>query len=341
MLLIDETSARQMLAIIQKQNLFLFPLDSQSLWYQIHPLFREVLQKKAEGLLPGQKRILHGRASMWFENNGMIKEAIQHALTAGDQRRAITLLETHAEPLLLSGKYDAFLQFVAALDADYGRQAPILMVYRVVAMLFSEYSQQSILDALQQAEAQIPKGKLTGEIGANQSRHSRLYCRPTGRDHPFKKSLEKISSKHTFFRNLVERNLGVAYLLRNDLVNAIPWFEQLLLSSYELGDWGGVLAAYYYLTLIRKVQGRLKEAGVIYQKALAFIEENNLELMPHAIKIIAGYGQLLLNWHQVERAKAFFKRAIQLGKKMDIYYAHSAYHGLSEVYLTENDPAVP
>ncbi len=97
----------------------------------------------------------------------------------------------------------------------------------------------------------------------------------------------------------------MAYLLRNDLVNAIPWFEQLLLSSYELGDWGGVLAAYYYLTLIRKVQGRLKEAGVIYQKALAFIEENNLELMPHAIKIIAGYGQLLLNWHQVERAKAF------------------------------------
>ncbi|MBG0786983.1 MAG: tetratricopeptide repeat protein, partial [Anaerolineaceae bacterium] len=131
---------------------------------------------------------------------------------------------------------------------------------------------------------------------------------------------------------------GVAYLLRNDLVNAIPWFEQLLLSSYELGDWGGVLAAYNYLTFIRKVQGRLKEAGVIYHKALAFIEENNLELMPHAIKIIAGYGQLLLNWHQVEKAKTFFKRAIQLGKKTDIYYAHSAYHGLSEVYILENDP---
>ncbi|QRN84589.1 AAA family ATPase (plasmid) [Chloroflexota bacterium] len=337
MLLIDKTSARQSLAIIQKQNLFLFPLDSQSLWYQIHPLFREVLQKKAEGFLPGQKRILHGRASMWFENNGMIKEAIQHALTAGDQRRAITLLESHAESLLLSGKYDAFLQFIAALDADYGRQAPILMVYRVVAMLFSEYSQQSILDALKQAEDQISRGKLTGEIGAIKAVIQGYTADPLEGIALSKKALEKISSKHTFFRNLVERNLGVAYLLRNDLVNAIPWFEQLLLSSYELGDWGGVLAAYNYLTFIRKVQGRLKEAGVIYQKALAFIEENNLELMPHAIKIIAGYGQLLLSWHQMERAKSFFKRAIQMGKKTDIYYAHSAYHGLSEVYILEND----
>ena len=338
MLLINETSALQALSIIQRQNLFLFPLDSHSQWYQIHPLFREVLQKRAEYILPGQKRILHGRASIWFEQNGMIKEAIQSALDAEDQRRAITLLQNNAESLLLSGKYDTFLQFIAALDSDYGKQAPILMVYRVVAMLFSEYSQQSIMDALNQAEAQIPKGKLTGEIGAIRAVIQGYTADPEEGIALSKKALEKICSKHTFFRNLVERNLGVAYILRNDLVNATLWFEQLLLSSFDLGDWGGVLAAYNYLTFIRKAQGRLKEAGVIYQKALTFIEENNLELMPHAIKIISGYGQLLLHWHKVEKAKNFFKRAIQLGKKTDIYYAHSAYHGLSEVYILENDP---
>jgi len=338
MLLMDEDLARQCLNRIQRQNLFLFPLDSQSQWYQIHPLFRDVLQKKAEHILPGQKRILHGRASIWFEQNGMVKEAIQAALDAEDHRRAITLLENNAESLLLSGKYDTFLQFIAALDPDYGKQAPVLMIYRVVAMLFSEFSQQSILDALNQAEAQIPKGKLSGEIGAIKAVIQSYTADPEEGIALAKKALNKISSKHTFFRNLVERNLGVAYILRNDLVNAIPWFEQLLLSSFELGDWGGILAAYNYLTFIRKVQGRFREARVIYQKALAFIEENNLELMPHAIKIISGYGLLLLHWHQIDKAKNFFKRAIQLGKKTDIYYAHSAYHGLSEVYVLENDP---
>ena len=338
MLLIGQDSAQQSLATIQKRNLFLFPLDSQSQWYHIHPLFREVLQKMAERILPGQKRIIHGRASIWFENNDMIKEAIQHALYAEDQRRAITLLQNHAESLLLAGKYDAFLHFIDKLDPDYGKQAPILMIYRVVAMLFSEFSQQSILDALTQAEAQIPKGKLAGEINAIKAVIQSYTTDPQKGIALSKKALSKIDTKHTFFRNLVERNLGVAYILQNDLVNATSWFEQLLLSSFELGDWGGVLASYNYLTFIRKAQGRLKEAGVIYRKALTFIEENNLELMPHAIKIISGYGQLMLHWLQLEKAKHYFKRAIQLGKKTDIYYAHSAYHGLSEVYILENDP---
>lgn len=337
MLLIDEPSAHHWLTAIQKQNLFLFPLESPSDWYQLHPLFRDVLQKKAEYILPGQKRILHGRASIWYESQGMFKQAIHHALLAEDQRRAIRLLQNHAEDLLLSGRYDAFLQFLGQLDPDYGRQAPLLMVYRAAAMLFCEYSQQSILTALEQAEAQAPRGKITGEINAIRAVIQSYTTDPEEGIALAKKALSKIDPAHAFFRNLVERNLGVAYVIQNDLVNATPWFEQLLMSSYDLEDWGGVLAAYNYLTFIRKAQGRLKEAGVIYKKALTFIKEHQLEMMPHAIKIVSGYGQLLLHWHEVEKAKSYFKRAIQLGKKTDIYYAHSAYHGLSEAYILEND----
>jgi LuxR family maltose regulon positive regulatory protein len=338
MLLIDEPAAQQWLAAIQKQNLFLFPLESASQWYQIHPLFRDVLQKKAEYILPGQKRILHGRASIWYESQGLFRQAIRHAILAEDQRRAINLLQNHAEGLLLSGRYDIFLQFLGELDPDYGRQAPILMVYRAAAMLFCEYPQQSILTVLAQAEDQAPKGKIAGEIGAIRAVIQSYTNDPEEGIALAKKALTKIDPKHTFFRNLVERNLGVAYVIQNDLINATPWFEKLLMSSYDLEDWGGVLAAYNYLTFIRKVQGRLKEAGVIYKKALTFIDEHQLEMMPHAIKILSGYGHLLLHWHQFEKAKDYFKRAILLGKKTDIYYAHSAYHGLSEAYILENDP---
>ena len=337
MLLIDEDAARLWLAAIQKQNLFLFPLDSSAQWYQIHPLFRDVLQKKAEQILPRQKRILHGRASIWFETNGIIKEAIRQALDAEDQRRAINLLQSHAEALLLSGHYDTFLQFVAELDPDYGKQAPVLLAYRAAAMLFCEYSQQSILAALDQAEELTPKGRLAGEIGAIRAILQSFTTDPEEGIALSIKALEKIDPKRAFFRNLLMRNLGIAYLIQNDLVNATLWFEQLLRSSFEIEDWGGVLAAYTHLTSIRKIQGRLKEAGVIYKKALTFIEEKHLELMPDAIKIVSGYGQLLLHWHQIEKAKAYFKRAIQLGKKTDIYYTHSAYHGLCEAYILEND----
>ncbi len=182
-----------------------------------------------------------------------------------------------------------------------------------------------------------PEGELSGEIGAIKAIIKSYTSDPQKGVEFSKKALAKIDTNHTFFRNLVERNLGVAYLLMNDLMNASPWFEKLLLSSYALNDWGGILAAYNYLTFICKIQGRFKEAGVIYKKALEFIDANNLELMPHAIKIIAGYGHLLLQWHRVEEAKTYFKRAIQLGKKTDAFYAHSAYQNMSEAFIREND----
>jgi hypothetical protein len=60
------------------------------------------------------------------------------------------------------------------------------------------------------------------------------------------------------------------------------------------------------------VQGRLHDADVIYRKALAFIRKHDLEHLPHAIKLIAGYGQLLLYWNQVDDAKLTSKKPYSL-----------------------------
>lgn len=333
----DETSAADLISTIEKNNLFLFPLDQGRQWFRFHPLFLDVLRKKAHEFPPELLEQLHAAASRWFNANDMVEEAIQHTLAAGDQAQAAQMIDENAETMLLTGKYEQYLQFIDALAPEFTGSTPIMLVYQATAMLFSEYSHQSIQDVLVQAEALTPKGSLTGEIGAIKAIIKSYTSDPQKGIEFSKKALGKIDASHTFFRNLVERNLGVAYMLKNDLLNASHWFEKLLLSSYALNDWGGILAAYNYLTYIRKVQGRLKEAGVIYKKALAFIEAKNLELMPHAIKIIAGYGHLLLQWHQLEEAKVHFKRAIHLGKKTDVFYAHSAYQNLSEAFIREND----
>ncbi len=333
----DEASVINLINIIEKNNLFLFPLDHQRQWFQFHPLFLDVLRKKALKFSPKQKADLHARASLWFKNNGMIEDAILHTLAAGDQARATVMIEENAEKMLLTGKYEQYLQFMNTLSSDFTGRAPIMLVYQAMAMLFSEYPRQSIQEVLVKAEALTPKGELSGEIGAIEAIIKSYASDPQKGIESSKKALEKIDPNHTFFRNLIERNLGVAYMLMNDLLNASPWFERLLLSSRTLEDWGGILAAYNYLTYIRKIQGRLNEAGVIYKKALEFIETKNLELMPHAIRIISGYGHLLLQWHHVDEAKTYFRRAIQLGKKTDVFYAHSAYQNLSEAFICEND----
>ena len=78
-----------MLEALEHLNLFVIPLDNERRWYRYHHLFADVLNRRLEHLFPQQLADLHRRASHWYEQNGFIAEATQHALLIGDQDRAI------------------------------------------------------------------------------------------------------------------------------------------------------------------------------------------------------------------------------------------------------------
>ncbi len=242
-----------------------------------------------------------------------------------------------AKALLLVGKYQACIYFLSSLPIKLVNSSPSLLLYQATAMLFNEYPQGDIETILCKAEQLIGSEKIAGEITAIRATISSYTQNPEAGIRLSQIALKKIDPRNTYFRNIIERNLGIAYTIKNDLQRANLWFEKLLMSSCELEDWGGVLAAYNYLTYIRKVQGRLREAEVIFQKALEFIRIYNLEKMPHAIKIISGFGHLLLYRHHIDEAKTYFIKAIQLAKQTDTLYAYTAYQNLSEAYIRENN----
>lgn len=243
----------------------------------------------------------------------------------------------HARVLLLSGEYQACLKFIHLQPASLTVNSAQLLVYQAAAMLLSEVAQEKILATLEKAASADVESLCSGEIAALKA----IICSYT--DNPeegikqSKIALQQINPDDTFFKNIIERNLGVAYTLKNNLDDANYWFERLLMSSCHLEDWGGVLAAYNYLTYIRKVQGRLHEADTIFQKAMRFINDHQVEQMPHSIKIISGYGHLLMYWHRLEEAKLLFQKAIQLAHQTDIIYAYTAYQHLCEVFIREHD----
>ncbi len=236
---------------------------------------------------------------------------------------------------MLSGKYQQFLHFLKEIPGDI--VSPQILVYQAAAMLFSEYPRNTILNLLDQIEKSAEKDLFQVETTLIKALLESFNGHPEKGIYISQKILKQYDKLNTFFRNIVERNLGVAYTIKNDLFHANLWFERHLSSSYHLQDWPGVLASYNYLTFIRKVQGRLFEANVIYLKALDFIEEHHLEKMPHAIKILSGYGSLLLKWNKIEKAKTTFKKAISLAKETDILYACSAFQNLSITFALEND----
>ncbi len=79
---------------LERSNLLLVTLDERRGWFRFHHLFQQLLQKQLQAHNSQEEvATLHRRASVWYAEQGLIEEAIEHALAAGDAREAAQLVE--------------------------------------------------------------------------------------------------------------------------------------------------------------------------------------------------------------------------------------------------------
>ena len=81
---LDASGSAAILEEIERDNLFLTPLDSSRLWYRYHQLFAELLRNELRRTEPALIPALHKRAADWFQAEGFTDEAVRHLIAAGD-----------------------------------------------------------------------------------------------------------------------------------------------------------------------------------------------------------------------------------------------------------------
>lgn len=93
------------LQYVERENLFLVPMDLQNEWFRYHPLFREFLQVELFTRFPDMKKEVHRKAAEWFEEKGFSLEALDHYLAAELYDLALRLLKRNIPTLLHDGQY--------------------------------------------------------------------------------------------------------------------------------------------------------------------------------------------------------------------------------------------
>lgn len=112
-------------------NLFVIALDDDGSWFRYHHLFADFLRHRlaaveADGTCVSE---LHRRASAWFEANGWVDEAIDHALAGHDLERAARLVEGVAFSLQVSSANVQLARYVARLPTAMLTRSPKLGIY--------------------------------------------------------------------------------------------------------------------------------------------------------------------------------------------------------------------
>ena len=95
---LDLPGAAAVLANLAQSNLLLVPLDQRGRWYRYHHLFRDMLQAQLERHEPDLIPILRRRAASWCLHNGLLEEALEYSIAAGDVDAAAPLVERLGVP---------------------------------------------------------------------------------------------------------------------------------------------------------------------------------------------------------------------------------------------------
>ena len=100
---------------LEDRDLFLHRIDEDGRWFGYQPLFAEFLRQRLEREHPERVPALHRTASEWYEGHAMVGEAVDHALAAGDEDRAVDLVEKNGRRMIEHGHATTLLGLVAKL----------------------------------------------------------------------------------------------------------------------------------------------------------------------------------------------------------------------------------
>ncbi len=104
---------------LEHANLFITALDDEGIWYRYHPLFAEVLRARLQRSQLDGVHELHRRARDWHAQQGMMDEAVRHALASADFAEAAQLVTKIAPACIHRGELKTLLSWIDRLPVEH------------------------------------------------------------------------------------------------------------------------------------------------------------------------------------------------------------------------------
>ena len=230
---------------------------------------RTCCRKRLEQHYPDSLPKLHQRASRWFEQNGLIPEAIRHSLTGGDQDRAIQLIEQNGPILLISGELNALSNWIKAVESQ-SQTHP--WIYIIKAWLFiltgqperAEEMLQIAEKLISSLEADTEIKFMQGAIATGRSYRSFMNG-DTNRTATFARQaveyLPDVDLISRSIRSIATALLGEASLMNGELEEA----RQACTEAKQIGQAAGDI---HVVIIVNCALGRIFiEQGLLHQAA--------------------------------------------------------------------------
>ncbi|GHO57482.1 LuxR C-terminal-related transcriptional regulator [Ktedonobacter robiniae] len=302
---------------VERANLFLQPLSESRQWYRYHALWAQGMQHEARLRLGAAAlHSLSQKASLWYEQQRMLPEAIEAALAGEDFGRVALLIERFVAPNSFRNEFYLLRSWLEQLPEEVVRAQPELCSLSVLAMMFTTdrrspaiqaRSEQFLLWAEQGFEA---KGQWE-HLGDALELHAELafYQEDFPRALVLAYQARPLLSKASFLSpdNVLADALEA--FLTGEVERAWPYILESLERSKRIDSLVNVFATLLYLGNVCLEKGEMQKASRYYHQALSSIDQDQ------------------------EMSRQQF---LATGD-MDPFFTSWAYHSLAQISYEQND----
>lgn len=307
----DDKDSQSQLEALHRANLFLIPLDHERRWYRYHHLFAEMLQKWLRQQAGASVPTLHRRACTWYEEQGLLLDAIHHALAAGDQEHAASLLERMTDALRKRGEFVTLATLLNRLPDGLLQTRPRLALARANALAFHHQLDEAgrWLMVSEQANAAADP-TIRGNIAAIRTDIALNRGELAGAIQLAQEALAYLPADDGATRSFVMLLEGIAHFWSYDYTAALASYE----AGVQLAKRAGSLLITIY-TLAAKVevlqrQGRLHEAAATLQTIFDDARSHGIEQSALLGSSLVVMGELCYEWNDLDRAEQYLTQSL-------------------------------
>jgi LuxR family maltose regulon positive regulatory protein len=310
------------LTALDRANLFLVALDDERRWYRYHRLFTDLLRSRLQHDVPTRVAELHRAASRWFEREGLVEDAVAHALAGQDLEHAARLIERSAMAMIAQSKVVTLSRWLEALPIETVRARAGLCVYHAWARYWTglrEQGEQCLQDARralasesgQADQAEDERRLIAGRVAAIRSFYALTYEEIP---HVLQAAQEAVEllPEGDYMRIMAVLALGGAHWGHGDVAAAERAFTEASAAARRSGYRFLAVSAKCYAGTHQAKQGRLREAWQTFQAAHELATGASGRQLPAAGLPSVKLGALAREWNDLVAADRDTSRGVEL-----------------------------
>ncbi len=332
--LTGQHNGQEMLEFLEHANLFVVPLDQRRNWYRFHHLFADLLRQRLQQTRPEQLSTLQGRASPWYEREGYVDQAIDHALHGSYYERAARLIEEQFGDNFERRDPSTYQRWLAEMPETFVLTRPDLCILhawfqftsghldeadrclQAAEELLGASPAESLYSSLdREVLSEAARLKLSGRAAAIRSLMASYVGDLEAAVRCAHQALELLPEPELAWRSAILITLGDAYADLGQMTAAYEARTGALAVGRASGDTNLLMIVNLRLAEILRQQGELPQVIDICRRQLTIADESGISKSAVVGWLLGIWGEVLAELNQLDRALELAQKGAELSAR--------------------------